>query len=432
MSINRRLRLTLAWLPLSLGACGSPPQTYQEVSVSDDVMAAYLKDKPTALHPHYERLYKDGRRNQVLNSMEIGIMHLERSEFELAGLVLDEAIGVIESFYVDDEAAEIARTSSFSDEAIKDFKGEPYERVMLYYYRGLAYLGEHKLQNARACFRAAAQHDAVAEEEQNRCDFASMYFLQGVVAQWVGDKNRESIAFNEVGRQRPAVPLPTAAPATLVLIETGAAPVKIVDGIDGERLTFHRNRKTKAVSARLVADSGNLVATPIEDIYWQSATRGGRAIDYFLEGKAYFKKEVAAKSQVGVEIGATIQGAAQAIDTVVEFESMASGMDTMGGSGSLGEIGAAIGVASSLRSMLAGQVRARADDRHCRNLPEAIHVLTSDELLLEDRVRIEFLDGDGSVLSLPAHPVVSIPLPDGRQILWSRSKSTRLQPVSNR
>ena len=52
-----------------------------------------------------------------------------------------EALDRIEAVYADNAKAEAAR-SKFTKENAKDFKGEPYERAMAYYYRGLAYLAE--------------------------------------------------------------------------------------------------------------------------------------------------------------------------------------------------------------------------------------------------------------------------------------------------
>ncbi|MFP3441488.1 hypothetical protein R0K18_27540, partial [Pantoea sp. SIMBA_133] len=71
----------------------------------------------------------------------------------------------IENVYADSDAARKAR-SIWYEEAEKDFKGEPYERAMVYLYLGLIYLEEGDYGNARASFLAGLLQDAFAEEEQ--------------------------------------------------------------------------------------------------------------------------------------------------------------------------------------------------------------------------------------------------------------------------
>ncbi|MEC8183119.1 MAG: hypothetical protein VX123_13805 [Pseudomonadota bacterium] len=48
-------------------------------------------------------------------------------------------------------AAGLAR-SNFAREDVKDFKGEPFERAMVFYYLGLSYLALGDFENARASF----------------------------------------------------------------------------------------------------------------------------------------------------------------------------------------------------------------------------------------------------------------------------------------
>src|SRR5690606_38369046 len=62
----------------------------------------------------------------------------------------------------------------------KIFKGDPYERSMTYFYRGVLYMQDREWDNARACFRSAIIMDAFAEDEQYRGDWALFDYLIGV------------------------------------------------------------------------------------------------------------------------------------------------------------------------------------------------------------------------------------------------------------
>ena len=86
---------------------------------------------------------------EVLNLMEIGAAAFHQGHYDLSKAALDRAIANIESVYADNEAAHRAR-SLWYEEGEKDFKGEPYERSMVFYYRGLLFLRDGDYGNARA------------------------------------------------------------------------------------------------------------------------------------------------------------------------------------------------------------------------------------------------------------------------------------------
>ena len=102
----------------------------------------------------------------------------------------------IEAIYADNAKAEAAR-SKFTKENAKDFKGEPYERAMAYYYRGLAYLAEGDYENARASFKGGMLQDTLAANEKYNADFASLAFLEGWSSQCMGRKDAAASAFAE-------------------------------------------------------------------------------------------------------------------------------------------------------------------------------------------------------------------------------------------
>jgi len=94
-------------------------------------------------------------------------------------------------------------------EGSKEFKGEPYERCMAYYYRGILYLMEHDYDNARACFSAGIIQDSFAEELQNRCDFALLDLLMAYACHLQGDNAVRDEEIKRVKELRPDFVEPT-------------------------------------------------------------------------------------------------------------------------------------------------------------------------------------------------------------------------------
>ena len=140
------------------------------------------------LRPLFERLFIEGERNATLNLQRIGLAALALGRLDLAEKALDGAAFRIDLIYADNPEAQKAK-SLWSAEKVKDFKGEPYERTMSYFYRGLAYAARGDFQNARAMFKQADYQDTVAEAEQFAGDFALMPYMAGWASYCDGDSN---------------------------------------------------------------------------------------------------------------------------------------------------------------------------------------------------------------------------------------------------
>jgi tetratricopeptide (TPR) repeat protein len=93
-------------------------------------------------------------RDRVMWEYRTALAALERGQYDTAKQYLDEAISRLDNIYGKDADASKAR-GLFSAEAKKGFIGEPYERCMAYYYRGIIYWRDGEPDNARACFRTA-------------------------------------------------------------------------------------------------------------------------------------------------------------------------------------------------------------------------------------------------------------------------------------
>ena len=236
--------LASAMAAAMLGGCVTARE--QEASLDAGIVHAYIDDKPQELRRHFVVAQAQGQRNRVLNDMRLGLATFAMERNPLAETLFDDALQGIEAVYADNEEAKKSR-KLFVKEQNKDFKGEPYERVMAYYYRGLLYMRAGDYENARASFKGGMLQDAFAEEEQYRADFALMPYLQGWAAHCSGNASLAAEDFKEFRDLNKDTPLPREHDTVLVLVETGAAPVKVSDG---PRLRIRRNGAAEAEMGR--------------------------------------------------------------------------------------------------------------------------------------------------------------------------------------
>jgi len=274
-----------------------------------DETEAFVASREEKLREYYRVLYYDGEQNAVLNFSRLGLLAMEFGYYGDAEKAFDGALDRIERFYGKDKQAEKA-TSLTRKEVNKDFKGEPYERAMAYYYRGILYLRKGDYDNARASFKAAEYQDTVSDDETYQSDFALLTYLQGWASMCAGDGSQASEAFELAAKVEPKLKAPGPKDNLLVLAELGNGPVKATEGQYGEKLVFREGTGYNENGAIVTLGSGNSVRawplTPAASVYTQAATRGGRAIDGILNGKAQFKQGLETTSQLASTVGASM------------------------------------------------------------------------------------------------------------------------------
>lgn len=393
----------------ALAALTAACQTTREqenTAIKPQVVHDYLADKPKALEKHFYVALVQGPRNQVLNDMRLGLASLEMGEDKLAEQLFDDALGRIESIYVDNPDAAKAR-ELFTKEMVKDFKGEPYERSMAYYYRGLLYLKAGDYDNARASFKGGFIQDSFADEDQHQADFGLLQYLQGWASRCRGNATTAADDFAEFKKIKADFPLPAEGDNTLLLVETGQSPVKFSAAADGDTkekfLKYRRASSTesarlayaeektetqgKGKTAKTVTSSIKREVEPklLEDVFYQASTRGGRPFDSVLAGKAQFQ---GAADTVG---DVALTGAAVAA-------AVAANSNNSGRQGDAAAVAGALLLVGLLAKGAAAATEPDADTRYWDNLPDRVHAAT---LKLPERVTslsVDFVAGDGSVL----------------------------------
>ena len=346
----RTLVAAVAAVALLAGCGGSS-------GVSQDEIDAYLADKPSDMRGVLTGVIAEPEEDRVRHQLRAGLAAMEAGHDALAAGLFDDALLTIEAIYGGDERAASAR-GMFSAEDSKTFRGEPYERAMAYYYRGVLYLMAADYENARASFRSGFLQDGMAADEEFRQDFSLLAFLEGWSSQCNGDGGLADEAFALAREGDSGVRRPGRRDNLLALADLGPAPVKYADGEHDELLKIRRGEGGTGSAAVRLAGSTRRLANA-EDIARQAMTRGGREFDHVLASKAVFKEDAADAAAAGQAVAAGGLAAAQVGQAMGDHDLAMAG--AVGGLvGSLFSIGAEIA---------SDATEAAADTRQWDNLP---------------------------------------------------------------
>lgn len=315
-------------------------------------------------------------KDATLYTLQAGVAALAENRQAESAELFDTALSSIEGMFANTEGAAKAR-SLWYEEGAKDYKGEPYERAMAFYYRGLLYLAGGDYENARASFRGGILQDAFAEEQQYRSDFASLMLLEGWANQLNGDKGQAADAYKEVARLRPGFKAPAPDANMLVIAELGGSPRKVGDGIGNHEIVYRKAKRMPECSVRIEIDGKPVALAQAEDLFFQAATRGGRPVDRLIEGKVAFQN--------------VASGIGEVAGTLASEGSVWSAATGGGGGRALGAL-AAVGAISSL---VAVKVKPRADVRYWANLPETVHMAALQHKGLPSTLGVALFDEAG-------------------------------------
>ncbi len=239
--------------------------------------------------------------DKVLWQYRTAAAAMRRGQFQYAKQLLDDALLTLGGISTD-KSAKLAR-SYFHPESTKTFIGEPYERVMAYYYRGVLYWMDGEPDNARACFRSAQVQDADPRNHQYASDYVMLDYLDGLATAKLGGDSAD--AFKRAEAEAHLAKPPSADPKANVLffVECSPGPFKYASGDYREELHFGIP-SSPAYSAAIEVDGQTVSAPAYDDLYFQATTRGGRVMDHVLANKAVFKASTDVAGNVGIISGA--------------------------------------------------------------------------------------------------------------------------------
>ncbi len=323
--------------------------------------------------PTAAQLNKPPTKDRVLWNYRNGLSALRQGKQEEAKLQFDEAISVIGNIFGSDKSAKKSR-NYFNEESKKNFIGEPYERVMAYFYRGILYWMDGEADNARACFRSGELMDGDAEKKDYRSDFVTLDYLDGYATfKLDGDG---SDAFKRAQEVSKIGQLPTydKKANTLVFLEFGTGPTKYAGGEYGEEL---RIREGRSVVRGAWFKTGNKAIRigAYDDLNFQATTRGGRVMDHILANKAVFKSTTDTIGNVAIVGGAI---------TAMNRRSQNVGLGII-----------AAGVVSKIVS---AATTPEADTRTWDNLPQFISFTALELPLGSHTATVEFIDAAGRIV----------------------------------
>ena len=343
--------------------------------------------------------------NKVLSEYRRAETALRANRFAEAKSLLDDAILTISGVPAKDPDARRAR-GLFHEESGKTYFGEPYERVLAYFYRGILYWMDGEPDNARACFRNGQFLDSDAQSQQYAGDYALLDYLDGLVTAKLSGDGSDAFKRAEQETRLARPPQPDLKANVLFFVESGMGPYKHATGQYREELRFGV-QPSPAVSAEIEVDGQKTQAAPYDDLYFQATTRGGRVMDHVLGNKAAFKSTTDAVGTTAI-IGGAI--AASQRDRTSQ------------------EVGLGLIAAGVVGKIFSAATTPAADVRAWTSLPRYLSFASLSLSPGQHTAKIEFLDQAGRIFPNLTKIITLNVSTDGKdKVVFVSDKSTTPQ-----
>jgi tetratricopeptide (TPR) repeat protein len=353
-------RFIYAALWVSLGGLVGCATTPPAVPLTGDI----FRDAPAAIE-------KGPPRDKLLWQYRLALAEMRRGHFDAAKPLLDDALLTLGGLYGKDSEARKSRRL-FQQEAKKTFIGEPYERSMAYFYRGILYWRDGERDNARACFRSAQFEDSDNENGEYKNDYVLLDYLEGLATAKLGGDGSDAFQRAEKNARGAKPPPYDRQMNTLIFLDFGPGPVKYGGGEYGEQLRF-RTQTSPVQSVQLRVDGKIAKIQSADDLNFQATTRGGRLMDHVLANKAVFKSTTSA-----VGDAALITGAVLATDK------------------DHNDVGAALMIAGLFSKVVSAATTPQADTRAWEALPQFLALGQFRLSPGEYTLAVDFLDASGA------------------------------------
>lgn len=313
---------------------------------------------------------------------------------------LDEAAGLLDEALLSQEALAIdggkkARQAQrvFYPESTKIYIGEPYERAMAWFYRGIIYWIQGEPDNARACFKSAQLMDSSSEGEEFKADYAILDYLIGMINRQLSGSDDQYFRFAQQNAKFDYFPEPVNSPNVVFIFEFGKGPMKYRSGDYGQFLKIRGGNSRSKSSLLQVEEGSRIQISPLDDLTYQAQTRGGRYMDHVLGRKAVFKAATDTFGDAAI-IGGAI---------------MASESDHT-------NAGLAVAAVGVLSKILSSASNPEADTRTWKNLPQYLSLYSTRMSPGDYEALVQFLDETGQVVG-PHTKTINIHLTSNKKPL---------------
>jgi hypothetical protein len=340
-------------------------------------------------------------KDRVLWEYRVAATALRRGLFEEAREKLDAALAQAAANYgnVNSEAAKSRRM--FRKESDKPFVGEPYERAMASFYRGIVYWSVGEPDNARALMRSAQLLDSDTQDKTYAGDYVLFDYLDGYASEKLGGDGSDALVrsrANAKAQGRVAPPDYDRKANVMIFAEYGRGPRKYAGGEYSEQLRFI-TEQSRARSAVLHIDGRTVKLPAYDDLHFQAISRGGRIMDHVLGNKAVFKETTNTVGDVA------LIGAAVSANNIRRYDGSYN-KDAQNVAIGL----AAVGILSKLAS---SATTPEADTRTWDNLPQYISFAALRLAPGDYPATLTFLDASGNPVSSGTRQItITVPAPD--------------------
>jgi len=344
-------------------------------------------------------------RDKVMWEYRTALAALDRGQYETAKLYLDEAIARLDNIYGKDADAAKAR-GLFNAEAKKGFIGEPYERCMAYYYRGIVYWRDGESDNARACFRTAEFIDSDPGNKGYSGDLVLGDYLDGYITDQLRGDGSDAIKRADVNAKMWKVPRFSTAANVMVFVDYGGGPKKYATGQYGEQLRFRcAGSPVRSALVKIQQQTGK--AVPYDDLCFQATTRGGRVMDHVLANKAVFKTTTSAVGDAAIISGAILSA---------NRNTQTAGLAVLG--------------AGLVTKIFSAAMTPNADTRMWDNLPQYLSFVAFELPHGQHTMTVEFLDPSNHVI-VNLTKTINFSVPEARRdaVIYVSDRSSTPQTL---
>ncbi len=280
---------------IGLPGCVTKNQSYRMSANLDPDSSASLAafHAPSVSADHKDYALHELVRAQVL--LEAGNCVDADARLSIACKIMDRITG--------DEARE--RAAVVWTESSKVFKGQPYERALAWFYRGVSRYQMGDYSGALACFRhsLACDQETRSQEQADLEDFVIAYFMAARAYDRLGERSNAEAALASARRYAPGVnclSVEALEANCVIIVATGLGPHIRPSRFDASIATVDCP-KSSDVQVRVLVDgqhAGN--ADMITDMLEQARSQGWGAMDSIRLAKGIGKQIVSHLPYVGL------------------------------------------------------------------------------------------------------------------------------------